>query len=72
MTTDNFIVRIYRRDQPEHMVGQVEDIDRGCTQSFQGMEKLWRILAGDKNETRNLQTPTLNQQNPEGGGENHE
>jgi len=50
MTSDNFIVRIYRRNmnQPDQLVGQVEDVDRGRTQPFQTMEKLWHILAGKK------------------------
>jgi len=48
MASDNFIVHIYRRDEshPEQLVGLVEDIDLGCTQAFQSMEILWRILIG--------------------------
>ncbi len=48
MTSDNFIVRIYRRDRPDHLVGQVENVDLGYKQSFQSMENLWRILARER------------------------
>jgi len=58
MASDHFIVRIYRRDmkQPDHLVGQVEDIDLGRRQPFQSMEKLWRILVGKKAGQKPRQT----------------
>jgi len=58
MALDNFIVRIYRRERnhPDHLVGQVEDVALGCKQPFQSMEKLWRILAGEKGSRKSGET----------------
>jgi hypothetical protein len=69
MGLDNFIVRIYRRDskQPDHLAGEVEDIDHGRRYPFQTMEKLWRILAGEKPEAESQHHSTLNEQHPDGG-----
>jgi len=52
MASDNFIVRIYRRDRPDHLVGQVEDVAHGCKHPFQSMEKLWSILAGERSSQK--------------------
>jgi len=50
MAFDNFIVRIYRRNQSDDLVGQVEDVEQGRRQPFQSMEKLWRIFTEAKSE----------------------
>jgi len=65
MALDNFIVRIYRRDPPDHLVGQVEDIELGHKQPFQSMEKLWRILAESKSGPQ-LNRTTVLKSNPDG------
>lgn len=44
---DNYIVRIYRRDEsdPDRIVGIVEDIGSNEQRSFTGFQELSRILA---------------------------
>jgi len=47
---DSYLVRIYRRskDDPEQVVGVVEEIDSGLNRSFQGMAQLAKMLTLEK------------------------
>ncbi|MEW6715428.1 MAG: hypothetical protein AB1306_10110 [Nitrospirota bacterium] len=41
---DDFIVRVYRRDENNVLVGIVEDIREGLDLPFHNIEELWTIL----------------------------
>jgi len=47
---DSYLVRIYRRskDDPEQVVGVVEEIDSGLNRSFQDMAQLAKMLTLEK------------------------
>ncbi len=47
---DSYLVRIYRRskDDPEQVVGIVEEIDSGLNRSFQDMAQLAKMLTLEK------------------------
>ena len=47
---DSYLLRIYRRckDDPERVVGVIEEIDTGLNCSFQGMADLARLLTLEK------------------------
>jgi len=47
---DSYLIRIYRRskDDPEEVVGVVEEIDSGLNRSFQGMAQLAKMLTLEK------------------------
>jgi len=47
---DSYLVRIYRRskDDPEQIVGIVEEIDSGLNRSFQDMAQLAKMLTLEK------------------------
>jgi hypothetical protein len=50
---DNFILRIYRRDEkdPENLVGQIEFIKSGEKIPFNGFYELYGILTNTPTET---------------------
>jgi len=41
---DDFIVRVYRKDENNVLVGIVEDIHEGRDLPFHNIEELWNIL----------------------------
>ena len=47
---DSYLIRIYRRsnDDPEKVVGVVEEIDSGLNRSFQNMAELANMLTLEK------------------------
>ena len=47
---DSYLIRIYRRskDDPEEVVGVVEEVDTGLNRSFQGMAQLTKMLTLEK------------------------
>lgn len=47
---DSYLVRIYRRsnDDPENIVGVVEEIDTGQTHAFRSVSDLCRTLMPEK------------------------
>jgi len=47
---DSYLIRIYRRSKndPEQVVGVVEEIDSGLNRSFQGMAQLANMLTLEK------------------------
>jgi hypothetical protein len=46
MMAESYIVRIYRyeKDNPDRLVGLVEEVGIGRRQGFTGIEELWGIL----------------------------
>lgn len=51
MPTDNYTVRVLRREQTQqdrsaHLDGVVEAVDSGTRQAFHSARELWAILAG--------------------------
>lgn len=44
--TKTYIVHIYRQDKdnPDHVVGTVEDVLKGVRKSFRDREELWKIM----------------------------
>jgi predicted transcriptional regulator with HTH domain len=47
---ESYLIRIYRRsqDDPENIVGIVEEIKTGLNHAFQGMSNLCKILSLEK------------------------
>jgi hypothetical protein len=47
---DSYLIRIYRRskDDPEEVVGVVEEIKTGLKHAFQGMSSLCKLLSLEK------------------------
>jgi hypothetical protein len=50
----SYLTRIYRRnkDNPDDIVGIVEDIDTGRKQPFKNLSELNKIIAGPAKKTR--------------------
>jgi hypothetical protein len=42
---ESYIIRIYRRDENNHLTGLIEVVENGTTAAFSDREELWRILA---------------------------
>lgn len=44
--TKTYIVHIYRQDKdnPDHVVGTVEDVLKGVKESFKDKDGLWKIM----------------------------
>ncbi len=42
---ESYIVRIYRRDENDHLTGLIEVVENGTTAAFSDRDELWRILA---------------------------
>ena len=47
---ESYLIRVYRRskDAPEKIVGIVQDIDSGLTQSFKNLTELCNAIAATK------------------------
>ncbi len=45
---ESYIIRIYRRDENDHLAGLIEVVANGTTAAFTDRDELWSILAQGK------------------------